>query len=274
LANAPGEKGFKKGSGLATSQDSLIYCLKGGAKTNEFYVYNIWDSSWRKLASLPLEGSTGRNKRIRDGGALIFAYGKCYALKGGNTLEFWEFTPPTAPTDTGQWTELEPLPLLPSGKKVKGGGALTATQNYIYALKGAKTSEFWVWYDWRKPLLGEKVVALGLVPKLAESVERSETERKSCAECNEANNHFWLPRTSLGATILNTNNRTLRIVDVKSPDTKLEIYNSCGRKILSNPLHPNRAQTVFLQTLASGIYFIRLTAHNINLETKKIIVIK
>ncbi|MDH5187215.1 MAG: T9SS type A sorting domain-containing protein, partial [candidate division WOR-3 bacterium] len=69
--------------------------------------------------------------------------GHIYAFKGNNTLEFWIYH-----TDEDWWEQTEPIPLGPSYRKVKYGGNLCYAPNNgrIYALKGNKTFEFWV-YD-------------------------------------------------------------------------------------------------------------------------------
>lgn len=248
LPNAPGEKGFKKGSALAFNQDSLIYCLKGSAKTNEFYAYNVQDSSWRILSSLPLRGNSGRTKKVKDGGALIFADAKCFVIKGGNSLEFWTFIPPTNSPDTGHWIEREPLPLLPSDKKVKAGGALTAASGYVYGFKGAKTTEFWVWSDLSNPVFSSGQT--GYYTKVNKTL----------------NNNLTL--------LMNPQSKELRITGNIAADTKLNIYNTLGEKVLSQNIMTPLPNSIPLATLTEGVYFIRLIANNINLKTKKIVIIK
>ncbi|MEO0093786.1 MAG: M14 family zinc carboxypeptidase [candidate division WOR-3 bacterium] len=225
LPSPPGEKGFKRGSALALADDSLIYCLKGGSKTNEFYVYNIKDSSWRRLASLPIKGSSGRNKRVKDGGALIFTNGFGWALKGGNSSEFWQFFSPQTLSDTGYWTEKEQLPTGPSNKKVKAGGALTSASKFIYAFKGAKTNEFWVYYDWSK---------------------------------------FSIDSYSLSQKHLRRikNRTTINFDSYILPNTNLVIYNSLGVKVASETIKGTQMWQPFLKSLPSGVYFIKVISND------------
>jgi hypothetical protein len=248
LPNAPGERGFKKGSALAFNQDSLIYCLKGSAKTNEFYAYKVQDSSWRILASLPLRGNSGRSKKVKDGGAMVFVDGKCYAIKGGSSQEFWTFNPPINQSDTGHWIEREPIPLLPSDKKVKAGGAITATDKYVYAFKGAKTTEFWVWSDFSKS-----------------SISSGQPEYRAKAYKTRKNNLTWF---------LNPQSQELQITGNITPDTKLVVYNTLGDKVLRLYLKNPLLDSISLATLPEGIYFVRLISNYQTIETKKIIIIK
>ncbi|MBM3314860.1 T9SS type A sorting domain-containing protein, partial [candidate division WOR-3 bacterium] len=83
-----------------------------------------------------------KSKKSRDGGAAAWARGSAWALKGGNTQEFWRWT-----AATGTWTELDTMPALGSSgrrKRVKNGGDIVAwSEGVFFALKGNKTNELW-----------------------------------------------------------------------------------------------------------------------------------
>jgi Tol biopolymer transport system component len=100
------------------------------------------DSFWRVRASIP--GS----KSVRQGGALAPTHEVSgtetltiiYALKGGNSCEFWAYYP-----DGDSWVEKESIPRNGSGgsRPVGKGGTLVAARNgRLYATKG-KCFEFW-----------------------------------------------------------------------------------------------------------------------------------
>jgi len=137
LKELPGEKKFKKGSAL-TTDNRYVYILKGS--TNEFFVYDLRKDSFEKKKDLPLIGRSLKKKKAKDGAALACDGERIYAFKGGNSDEFWAYD-----IANDEWFELEPIPLLPSNKKVKSGGALCydKVNKIVYAFKGSNTYEFW-----------------------------------------------------------------------------------------------------------------------------------
>jgi hypothetical protein len=149
---------WDKGSWLACdSSNSKIYAFK--AKFMEFYSYNTQTDSWSAaLTPMPIPGSAG-SKKAKDGGAgtcvwpnpgeSIPGLPAVYALKGGNTQEWWKYT-----ISTNTWAEQETIPKGPYKKKVKAGGSVTTvpiagdmpgTPAEIPALKGNKTNDLWVY---------------------------------------------------------------------------------------------------------------------------------
>jgi hypothetical protein len=127
---------FKTGSCLTYDQGNTIYALKGSY--NEFYAYRIDSNAWSTKTALPLYGSSGRKKKVKDGGAMAYAAPRVYALKGNNTQEFWSYI-----ADSDKWFQKEDMPFGGSGKRVKNGGALVTVVDRLYALKGNNTFEFW-----------------------------------------------------------------------------------------------------------------------------------
>jgi hypothetical protein len=161
MATAPAGlsgKPFKNGSCLATD-GTTIWALKGSY--NEFFAYDIAFNTWTTKTSLPLIGSSGRKKKVKDGAGIAYLNGNwglshgfrptksgtvpefarsagcLYALKGGNTQEFWKYV-----ADSDRWIQKEDMPL-GGGKRVKGGGALVTGGSVLFALKGNNTFEFW-----------------------------------------------------------------------------------------------------------------------------------
>jgi N-acetylneuraminic acid mutarotase len=114
-----------------------LYALKGSY--NEFYAYDLTANSWATKTALPLIGASGRKKKVKDGAGLASHGATLYALKGGNTQEFWSYQ-----ADSDRWVQKPDIPL-GGGKRVKGGGALTyaVLPHALYALKGNNTFEFW-----------------------------------------------------------------------------------------------------------------------------------
>jgi len=108
-----GKDKYDKGSWLTFDDVGLIYCHK--AKYNELFAYDVASDSWQaQLAGMPFIGMLGKKKKSKDGGSAAFMDGALYALKGGNTQEFWKYTT----TDSAGWTELDTMPQLgTTGKK-------------------------------------------------------------------------------------------------------------------------------------------------------------
>ncbi|MEO0111326.1 MAG: kelch repeat-containing protein [candidate division WOR-3 bacterium] len=143
-ASLPADK-WKTGSWIVyvPGETARIYALRVGGKTNEFYMIPIGGTPATK-PEMPLVGSTGKKKKAKEGSAGAYnpADGKIYALKGGNTLEFFSFN-----TANDSWKILEDVgqPEGTPAKRVKGGGALTYSANAggLFAFVGSGTNEFW-----------------------------------------------------------------------------------------------------------------------------------
>ncbi|MBN2538372.1 PD40 domain-containing protein [candidate division WOR-3 bacterium] len=105
---------------------------------------DTWDT--RALDGMPLLGLHGgrvRKKKSKDGGCAAYLAGRIYALKGGNTQQFFKYD-----TTERMWSELDTVPTNGStGKKkrVKKGADIVYCpgSGALYALKGNKTREFW-----------------------------------------------------------------------------------------------------------------------------------
>jgi uncharacterized membrane protein len=148
LADMPSlklRKGVKDGGSLVVYGD-LFYAFRGN-NSREFYAYDpvtdIWDTTLMQIPWLKKDTIKFIKKNVKTGGDLTVYGDKIYAFKGGNTKEFWAYIPAS---DT--WVQMSDIPFrLPEiKKKVKGGGSLVTCGDKIYAFKGGKTAEFWM-YD-------------------------------------------------------------------------------------------------------------------------------
>jgi hypothetical protein len=140
-------KPFKNGSCIAYDGDNTIYAVKGSY--NEFFSYSVDSNRWTTKTALPLIGSSGRKKKVKDGAGAAYHNGIVYALKGGNTQEFWTYM-----VDSDKWFQKQDLPL-GGGKRVKGGGALVyaSAPNALFAFKGNNTFECWKYILGSAPIL-------------------------------------------------------------------------------------------------------------------------
>jgi hypothetical protein len=135
----PSGKPYKNGSCLAYDGGDTIFLLKGSY--NEFSAYSISGRNWVNKDPLPLIGASGRKKKVKDGAGMAYFSKAVYALKGGNTDEFWMYN-----CADQKWYEQLQLPA--GAKKVKGGGALCFSDagKSLYAFRGNNTREFWKYW--------------------------------------------------------------------------------------------------------------------------------
>jgi hypothetical protein len=133
---------WDKGSWLVYDGMTTLYAHK--AKYHELWTFDIVTHTWgtAALPGMPLVGSMGKSKKSKDGGCAAYYGGALYALKGGNTQEFWKFT-----IATNAWVELETMPAFGSTakkKRVKAGGDIVSFGGgAFFAFKGNKTNELW-----------------------------------------------------------------------------------------------------------------------------------
>ena len=151
LADAPAgyNPRWGKGSWLAvrrrTSQNIYyIYAHKAGY--HEMYVYDALARTWSQLTGMPYVSSLGTSKKAKTGSAAVFADNAIWALKGGNTCEFWRYD-----ILLNSWAEREPVPILGSSgrqKRLKGGADIISFGGgEYYVLKGNGTRELWRYTD-------------------------------------------------------------------------------------------------------------------------------
>ncbi len=96
------QKNKVKNGAAMTTDGEVIYAIKGFGK-NEFWLYlpskvkssanaNHNTGSWLPLDTIP---RLHEKSVPKYGAALTYARGKVYLLKGNNTSEFWQYTPPS-----------------------------------------------------------------------------------------------------------------------------------------------------------------------------------
>ncbi|MBM3323223.1 T9SS type A sorting domain-containing protein [candidate division WOR-3 bacterium] len=122
---------------VSKGESSFVYLLKG--RGCEFWRYSTADSSWGSLPNAPL----GSHPKWNEGSWLAFDGAQTiYALKA-KYHEFWRFD---VSGDTWYSQSLPAMPFGPAGKKTKDGGSACFRNDMVYALKGGKTQELWM-YD-------------------------------------------------------------------------------------------------------------------------------
>ena len=253
LTNAPtglSGKNFRNGSALAYDGGNVIYALKGSY--NEFYAYRVDSGFWATEASLPMTGSSGRKKRVKDGAGLAFHGHEAYALKGGNTLEFWKYF-----ADSERWQQLEDMPV-GGGRRVKGGGALVhaASNNALYATKGNNTLEFYNYYP------------LALAYGLQLTANGPENTQSGSSFRNQQSALRISPNPFSGAT-------TIRYALPRAGNATLNLYDITGQLVttLVTGYHPAGTSSLALlpSSLSAGIYVLRFESDNTFLTRNLII---
>lgn len=143
---------YDKGSFLAWDGGGYLYAHQAkypNPVNGHHYMFrydmagDTWDNDTLKgMPLLGLHGGRLRSKKSKDGGSGAWHDGKLYALKGGNTQQFYRYDPAT-----DLWEELDTMPTVGAAsrkRRVKAGAELVSTgTGAFYALKGNKTPELW-----------------------------------------------------------------------------------------------------------------------------------
>jgi hypothetical protein len=121
----------------------LVYLLSGN-KSRQFLSYDPTTNNWRVRDSIPgyytTRPSDYRERKVKAGGALTCGNDTIYALKGGNSNDFYGFI---ISRDT--WIDLRPVPFGSGNRKVKTGACLVYYQGVVYCFKGGNTTELWIY---------------------------------------------------------------------------------------------------------------------------------
>ncbi len=248
----PSGKPMKDGSCMVHS-DTVLFCLKGGY--NDFYAYSIAADTWYIKKSLPMIGASNRKKKVKDGASLCYDETRklVYALKGGNTQEFWAYQP-----DLDTWIELETIPRGLSNKRVKSGGALTFADGLVFALKGNNTRELWQYTP------GSSI--------------RPEAPQPICPDWLTLD--FEIEKEESRFQISNPTKDFIKIQQRNVMQAEagvyltFKLYNITGALIKSGIAKPFSVQAgiyqIEIKDLPSGVYILRLDSDNMSL-TRKIV---
>jgi hypothetical protein len=232
---------YDKGSWLAyrgwpARGDYFLFAHK--AKYHEFYRFNIGTMAWdTSLTGMPLDSRlTGKHKKSKDGAEGVAVGDYVYALKGGNTNEFWRYD-----IEGDSWLELDTIPQLGSTlrrKRVKGGGDLVEHDDLLYALKGNKTLELWRYTPY------------------PESVARA-AQRPSA---QSASSRAVVPVFSVGPNPLAAGSAVLRWSRSLVGPVRVSVFDAVGRVVISRAVDEADAGTLTLGRFAAGVYLVRLSA--------------
>ena len=241
-------KAYKNGSALATD-GTTIWAVKGSY--NEVFAYNIATDAWLQKTTLPLIGSLGKKKKVKDGAGMAHHGSYVYALKGGNTNEFWRYQ-----YDSDKWLQMPDIPA-GTGKMVKGGGALVGADNALYAFKGNNTLDFFKY--------GIAAVAKWPSDQVTKwnTLDHATTGPLGHCALRVAPNPFSTT-TTISYSLPSSGNVSLKVFDVtgKIVTTLANGYQRSGSYSLA-PFIP--------RSLSSGIYLLKLETES-GTTTSKLIV--
>jgi hypothetical protein len=237
---------WDKGSWLVGDGSHTLYAHK--AKYHEFYAYDTEMDSWSAAkTAMPIPGSAG-SKKSKDGGAAAYMGSQIYAFKGGNTVEFWRYTPLG-----DSWREQEQIPLVGSTgkkKKIKAGGALAGYQEgAIFATKGNKCLEFWRY-----------------VPR---SAMFAGAEREGVM----AGKMAIAQGTSISPNPLAGGFAVLRYGLPKAGAAQLSVYNVAGQTVMARTLAAGRSGIVNLDLrhLSNGVYLVKFSSEGFASSQKLVV---
>jgi hypothetical protein len=250
-----GKMGYSKGSCLTYDGDSFVYVLKGNY--GDFFRYNILNNNWTELRRLDPKiflNRDNKKKKVKDGAGLVYLAGSIYLMKGGNTNEFWKYD-----IANNTWSQMNPAEIwdipIGGGKKVKSGGGLCVLDNFFYAVKGNKTTEF---YRHGPPVINPLATSTNL------------------------NNTFDTMENKISvdnATLSIIPNPTSNIVRVKynlpfNRTASIKLYNVSG-ELVESYANCDKTKTLLIDVrqLPAGVYVLELDSNKKKI-TKKLIVAK
>jgi hypothetical protein len=248
LAPAPvgASQKWDKGSWITYDGAHTIYAHK--AKYHEFYKYDTETDAWdpTALVAMPIPGSAG-SKKLKDGGCGTYLGAEVYALKGGNTQEFWKYT-----VATNSWVEKETIPafgVTGKKKKVKAGADIVAVSTVLYATKGNKSNELWMYTP------GATVFA-------APRRDGVEAERLAIDD--------W--RLTIAPNPLAAGFVSVRLSSLLTAPFSLRVYDAAGRCVgVWKPLLRNGAADLDIRHLVAGVYLVRFESDGFSASQKLVV---
>jgi hypothetical protein len=98
LIGRVGKSKESKDGGNGAFHDGAIHALKG-RNTQEFWKYDVAANAWTEYDTIPAVGSTGKKKRVKNGGDVAsIGDDVFFVLKGNRTMEFWRYLPDASAT--------------------------------------------------------------------------------------------------------------------------------------------------------------------------------
>lgn len=241
---------WDRGSWLVyQKQGENYYIYAHKSKYHELWKYDVLGDSWfsQQLNGMPYTSRlTGKSKKAKDGSAGAYYNDAIYALKGGNTCEFWRYD-----VLGDSWVELDTMPSVGSlgkRKRVKGGGDIVLYEDgAFFALKGGKSPEMWRYY------LAD---TLFITPSQRTSVMGDITEPSSAE-------FVLLPNPLV--------NRVLTLQLPGRTEARAEIFDVTGRKLFNTIVNGGTA-ILSLSEFSPGVYLVKVITADGRMVTRKLVV--
>ncbi len=265
LANAPYGVApkYNAGSFLAYDGDRTLYAHQSKYTNTEktrhyMFKYDLVSQAWQATTAaqgMPVMGMHGgdiKAKKSKDGGAGAWYSGSLYALKGGNTNQFFRYDA----ADTN-WTEMDTIPSFGTTmkkKRVKGGGDLAGYgAGTFFAFKGNKTFEFWRY-------VVPTPQASSFKPQARDGVA-SGVERTA----------YGVMRVS--PSPLSGGWATLSYSLPKAGPVNVTVLDVAGRTVLRQSSIGNleSSMALDLRGLSAGVYLVRLDAGQVSTSAKLVV---
>ncbi|UCG43867.1 MAG: T9SS type A sorting domain-containing protein [candidate division WOR-3 bacterium] len=228
-----------------------IYAHK--AKYHELWRYDVSAQSWDQVqkAGMPFIGRLGRKKKSKDGGSACLYDGDIFALKGGDTQEFWRYG-----LAADSWTELDTMPEYGSTgrkKRVKHGADIVSYgHGFFFALKGNKTLEMWLYALTLGTGAGSAGSGVAAADSRALPAPGFEL-RPNPLVGRQATVHYSLPRPG---------------------PVLLEVFDIVGRSVSATRtpcLSVTGSLPIDLRGLSAGVYLVRLESDRLT-DTRKLVI--
>jgi hypothetical protein len=261
LPDAPGTLNVKWNVGSWLAYDGTGKLYGHQAKYHGHYAFDVATGTWGPaLKGMPYLSRSGKSKKSNAGGCGVFGPGgtDIYALKGGNTQEFWHYF-----VTGDSWHELDTIPAMAPGstkkKKVKAGGDITNADGVLYATKGNKSNEMWS-YD--------------LTPAfLAPRADRNGVMTKTTLDIRSAEFALTPNPLSIGFATLRWDMTQFGSENWDRVPIRVSIFDVTGRQVLLKSIVAGRsgATSLDLRSLSAGVYLVKLTSRDVSSSQKLVV---
>lgn len=227
---------WKAGSFITYDGNQTIYAHRSfdrqdGGSGNETWTFDLVGQTWGES---PLPGMPGDPPTVsQDGGCGDWWDGSIFALKGGDTDEFWQYTP------NDQWNVLDPMPKMGSSGKERGvfwgADIISHGCGAFFAFKGHDTPEFWRYV---------------LAPK-----QSGGTQGSLIGDAGDAAMSLTTAPSPLAGRVLN-----VRYSLAQPGRASISLFDMSGRVVVRRPFLATRSGqvTVDIRDVSAGVYLIRL----------------